>query len=472
MNESGYPMLRFRPRGSSQDPPALLTEVLPAAPRVGALPVAPPERAPVSEPQRQLIGRTVDRLARQLGPTFDREVRDAERLHTYVASALAAILDEERITLPDDELQRLQRLVEAEMVGFGPLHELLADETISEIMVNGPQLVFVERAGRLQRAAVQFNDDAHVRRIIDRIVAPLGRRVNESSPMVDARLPDGSRVNVIVPPLILNGPTITIRKFASTPLTPDDLVRFGSLSAEAMAFLRACVLGHTNVVVTGGTGTGKTTLLNVLSSFIPDDERIITIENAAELQLQQEHVLTLESRPANIEGKNEVTIRDLVINALRMRPNRIVIGECRSGETLDMLQAMNTGHDGSMTTIHANNPRDAMGRLETMVLMSGMQLPTKAIRGQIAAALQLVVHVDRSPDGSRRVSKICEVTGMEGDVITMSDIFVFRQDGVQNGRVVGQLAPTGIRPRLLAQLARQDITVPTTTFGFAPAARS
>ncbi len=388
-----------------------------------------------------------------------------------MTSAIAAILDEERITLSDAEHQQVHRMVEAELVGFGPLQELLADETISEIMVNGPQRVFVERSGRLQRCTVQFNDDAHVRRIIDRIVAPLGRRVNESSPMVDARLPDGSRVNVIVPPLILNGPTLTIRKFASTPLTPDDLVRFGSLSAEAMAFLRACVLGHTNVVVTGGTGTGKTTLLNVLSSFIPDDERIITIENAAELQLQQEHVLTLESRPANIEGKNEVTIRDLVINALRMRPNRIVIGECRSGETLDMLQAMNTGHDGSMTTIHANNPRDAMGRLETMVLMSGMQLPTKAIRGQIAAALQLVVHVDRFPDGSRRVSKICEVTGMEGDVITMSDIFVFRQDGVQHGRVVGHLAPTGIRPRLLAQLARKDITVPTTTFGFAPAAR-
>ncbi len=465
-------MLRFRPRVSSAEQLPPLAEAIPLEAQSVLARVAPrPEPEAVPQDHRQLVGRAVDRIARQMGPHFDREVRDAERLRVHIAGAVAALVEEEQVTFPDQELERVQRMVQAEVAGLGPIEELLADETISEIMVNGPKLVFVERRGRLQRATVQFDDDAHVRRIIDRIVAPLGRRVNESSPMVDARLPDGSRVNVIIPPLVLNGPSLTIRKFADTPLTPEDLVRFGSLSAEAMEFLRACVVGRTNVIVTGGTGTGKTTLLNVLSSFIPDDERIITIENAAELQLQQEHVLTLESRPANIEGKNEVTIRDLVINALRMRQNRIVVGECRSGETLDMLQAMNTGHDGSMTTIHANNPRDAIGRLETMVLMSGMQLPVKAIREQIGAAIQIVVHVDRFTDGSRRVSKICEVTGMEGDVITMSDIFVFRQDGVQDGRVVGRLAPTGIRPRLLTQLARQDITLPASTFGFAAAGR-
>jgi pilus assembly protein CpaF len=318
---------------------------------------------------------------------------------------------------------------------------------------------------------MRFNDDAHVRRVIDRIVAPLGRRISESTPMVDARLPDGSRVNVVIPPIALNGPTITIRKFSQTPLTAEDLVRFGAMTPEAMEFLQACVKGRMNVVVSGGTGAGKTTLLNVLSSFIPDDERIITIENAAELQLQQRHVVTLESRPANIEGRNEISIRDLVVNSLRMRPNRIVVGECRSGETLDMLQAMNTGHDGSMTTLHANSPRDAIGRLETMVLMSGMDLPVRAIREQIAGAINVLVQVDRFMDGSRRISKIVEVTGMEGDVVTMSDIFVFRQEGVQNNRIIGRLVPTGIRPRLLEQLKRFDIHLPVTTFGFAPVGR-
>jgi pilus assembly protein CpaF len=425
----------------------------------------------VTEEQRALVGRVQERLLKQIESRFEAEVRDTERLQRHIANAVNAVLEEDGSVVPERERLRLQRMVQAEVIGLGPLEELLADETVTEIMVNGPNEVFVEREGTLHESSLRFNDDAHVRRVIDRIVAPIGRRISESTPMVDARLPDGSRVNVVIPPIALNGPTITIRKFSQTPLTHEDLIRYGAITAEAMEFLKACVQGRMNVVVTGGTGAGKTTLLNVLSSFIPDTERIITIENAAELQLQQRHVVTLESRPANIEGKGEVTIRDLVVNSLRMRPNRIVVGECRSGEALDMLQAMNTGHDGSMTTIHANNPRDAVGRLETMVLMSGMELPVRAIREQIASAINVMVHVDRFPDGSRRISKICEVTGMEGDVITMSDLFVFRQDGVQANRVVGKLMPTGIRPRLLEQLRRFEINVPATTFGFAPMGR-
>lgn len=428
--------------------------------------IAPPEFKPLTEEQRQVVGKVQDRLLRRIDQRFEQEVRDVERLKRHIAEAVSQIIEEEGMVLPQSEVQRLQKRVLADVVGLGPLEELLADASITEIMVNGPHEIFVERQGVIEECPVQFVDDQHVRRVIERIVAPLGRRVNESSPMVDARLPDGSRVNIVIPPIALNGPTITIRKFSQTPLTSYDLVHMGACPLEVMEFLRICVLGHVNMVVTGGTGAGKTTLLNVLSSFIPDNERIITIENAAELQLQQRHVVTLESRPANIEGKGEITIRDLVVNALRMRPNRIVVGECRSGETLDMLQAMNTGHDGSLTTIHANSPRDALGRLETMVLMSGMDLPVRAIREQVASAINLIVHVDRFTDGTRRVSKVCEVTGMEGDVITMSDVFTWRQEGVQNGRILGHLAPTGIRPRLLEGLKRYDLSVPTTTFGF------
>ncbi|HEX6288173.1 MAG TPA: CpaF family protein [Herpetosiphonaceae bacterium] len=426
----------------------------------------PHEQSTISEEERALVGRVQERLLRQIESRFEAEVRDVERLQRHIANAVNAVLEEDNAVLPERERKRLQRMVQAEVIGLGPLEEMLADDSITEIMVNGPSEVFIERDGVLHESPIRFNDDAHVRRVIDRIVAPLGRRVNESTPMVDARLPDGSRVNIVIPPIALNGPTITIRKFSQVPLTSADLVRFGAVTAEAMEFLRACVHGRMNVVVTGGTGAGKTTLLNVLSSFIPDQERIITIENAAELQLQQRHVVTLESRPSNIEGKGEVTIRDLVVNALRMRPNRIVVGECRSGEALDMLQAMNTGHDGSMTTIHANNPRDALHRIETMVLMSGMELPVRAIREQISSAINIMVHVDRYMDGSRRVSRICEVTGMEGDTVTMSDLFVFRQEGVRDGRVLGKLVPTGIRPRILEQLQRFNITVPTSTFGF------
>jgi pilus assembly protein CpaF len=302
-------------------------------------------------------------------------------------------------------------------------------------------------------------------RVIDRIVSPLGRRIDESSPTVDARLPDGSRVNAVIPPIALNGPTVTIRKFSQDPFTVEDLIRFGTFTAEMATFLKACVEARLNIVVSGGTGSGKTTMLNVLSSFIPDDERIVTIENAAELQLRQDHVVRLESRPPNIEGKGEVSIRDLVINSLRMRPERIVVGECRGGEALDMLQAMNTGHDGSMTTAHANSPRDTLSRLETMCLMAGMDLPVRAIREQIASAVDLIVQQDRLKDGTRKITNVTEVQGMEGDVIVLQDIFVFQQTGVENGKIVGRMKPTGIRPKFIHRFEVHNIYLPPNIFG-------
>lgn len=340
-----------------------------------------------------------------------------------------------------------------EIFGFGPITRLLNDSRITEVMVNGPDSIFVEMEGKIRSVPVKFRDDRHVYHTIDKIIAPLGRRVDESSPMVDARLPDGSRVNIIIPPLAITGPTITIRKFATDPFTLDDLITFGTLSLEMASFFKSSVRGRMNIIVSGGTGSGKTTLLNVLSSFIPHDERIVTIEDAAELQLQQDHVISLESRPSNIEGKGKITIRDLVVNSLRMRPDRIIVGEVRSNETLDMLQAMNTGHDGSITTVHANTPRDSLSRLETMVHMSGVELPSKAIREQVSAALQLIIQVTRFPDGSRKISKVSEITGMEGDTITLQDIYVFQQDGYdQKGRVVGRHVPTGVVPSYLDRL--------------------
>jgi pilus assembly protein CpaF len=350
------------------------------------------------------------------------------------------------------------------LLGFGPLDDLLADPSISEIMVNGPRQIWIERGGKLIESNSHFVDNEHVRRIIDRIIAPIGRRCDETSPMVDGRLPDGSRVNIIIPPLCLNGPTLTIRKFSKKPLRAQDLIARGSATAELVEFLRACVVGRVNVVVAGGTGTGKTTMLNVLSSFIPEDERIITIENAAEIQLQQRHVVTLESRPPNVEGKGEISMRDLVINSLRMRPDRIVVGECRSGETLDMLQAMNTGHDGSMTTLHANTPRDAIRRMETMVLMSGMDLPMRAIREQIASAVHLIVQLERMQDGSRRITQVSEVVGLETDVVSMADLFVFQHQGVQDGKIVGRIVSTGIRPRFMERLKQYGINLPASIF--------
>ena len=354
----------------------------------------------------------------------------------------------------------LEQDVFNESMRLGPLEDLLEDDTVSEIMVNGPDKVYVERNGRLELSPQQFTDEASVMAVIERIVSPLGRRIDESQPYVDARLPDGSRVNAIIPPLALSGPTITIRKFAKEALTAEDFIRFGTWNQAAADFMRLCVEMRKNIIVAGGTGSGKTTLLNLLSGFIPARERIVTIEDAAELRLQQPHVVRLESRPANIEGKGAVTIRDLVRNSLRMRPDRIIVGECRGGEALDMLQAMNTGHDGSLTTVHANSPRDVISRLETMVLMSGMELPSKAIRDQIASAVDIIIHEARLSDGSRRVMAISEVTGMEGSQIVMQDIFVFEQTGIDGkGRIVGKFKPTGLVPSFFDDLAARGINV-------------
>ncbi len=407
--------------------------------------------------------RIQNRLLAEIDPSMDLSRKNEVRAH--IEELFAAILAEENMVLARAERQRLFDQIVAEIQGFGPLEPLLADETVTEIMVNGPKNIFVERKGNITRANVAFEDDDHVMRVLDRIVAPLGRRIDESSPLVDARLPDGSRVNAVIRPISLVGPTITIRKFFKKPLTIEDLIRFGSMTKEIAEFLRACVMARLNIVVSGGTGSGKTTLLNVLSSFIPNDERIVTIENAAELQLRQEHVVTLESRPPNIEGKGAVTIQDLVVNSLRMRPDRIVVGECRSGEALDMLQAMNTGHDGSLTTLHSNSPRDTIARLEVMCLMAGMDLPVRAIREQIASAIDMICHQERLRDGTRKIVKISEVQGMEGDMITMSDIFEFEQTGVEGGKIVGRIRPTGIRPKFTDRIEAAGIYLPPSIFG-------
>ena len=393
------------------------------------------------------------------------DVTRTDEVRRTIQNLFEQILTEENIVLSRPERARLFEQISAEILGFGPLQSLLEDDTITEIMVNGPKNVYIERKGKVHRVPITFESNDHVMRIIDRIVAPLGRRIDESSPYVDARLPDGSRVNAVIPPISLVGPVLTIRKFSKNPITVDQMIQFGSVSAEAVQFLKACVEARLNIIISGGTGSGKTTLLNVLSSFIPSDERIITIENAAELQLRQEHVVTLESRPPNIEGRGEITIRDLVMNSLRMRPERIIVGECRGGETLDMLQAMNTGHDGSMTTAHANTPRDALARIETMCLMAGMDLPVRAIREQVASAVDVICQQERMRDGTRKVTTITEVSGMEGDVITMTDIFVFEQTGTENGRIVGRLRPTGLRPKFMDKIEAAGIHLPPSIFG-------
>ncbi len=407
--------------------------------------------------------RVQNRLLSELEPSMDLTKKNEVRSH--IEELFNAILAEESMVLARQERQRLFESIVAEILGFGPLEPLLADETITEIMVNGPKNIFVERRGQITRANVSFEDDDHVMRILDRIVAPLGRRIDESSPLVDARLPDGSRVNAVIRPISLVGPTITIRKFFKKPLTVEDLIKFGSISKEIVEFLRACIIARMNMIVSGGTGSGKTTLLNVLSGFIPNDERIVTVENAAELQLRQEHVVTLESRPPNIEGKGAISIQDLVVNCLRMRPDRIIVGECRGGEALDMLQAMNTGHDGSLTTAHSNSPRDTISRLEVMCLMAGMDLPIRAIREQIASAVDVVCHQERLRDGTRKVTKVTEVQGMEGDMITMSDIFEFEQTGVEGGKIVGRIRPTGIRPKFTDRIEAAGIYLPPSVFG-------
>jgi pilus assembly protein CpaF len=375
-------------------------------------------------------------------------------------------LEEANLVVSRIERIRMMDMIVADILGYGPIQPLLERDDITEVIVNGPNQVYVEQGGKLFLTGINFMDDKHIMQVIERIVTPIGRRVDEASPMVDARLPDGSRVNAIIPPLTLVGPCVTIRKFRKTPFSVNDLVNFGSLSRETADFLQACVHAKFNLIVSGGTGSGKTTLLNVLSAFIPDDERIVTIEDAAELQLQQPHVVRLEKRPANIEGKGEVTIRDLVVNSLRMRPDRIIVGEVRRGEALDMLQAMNTGHEGSLTTIHSNGARDTLNRIETMVLMSGIELPSRAIRQQIASAIDMIVHVERMRDGVRRVVQCAEVLGMEGDTIIMQDLFTFVQTGIDDkGKIVGSLKPTGLRPRKSEKFDLAGLTLPPSVFG-------
>ncbi len=410
-----------------------------------------------------LKNRIQQRLIAELDPGMD--ITQTAEVRATIQEMFEAMLAEESIVLTRNERRRLFEQIVAEILGYGPLEQFLNTPGITEVMVNGPKNVFVEQSGKLSRTNVTFEDNDHLLRIIDRIVAPLGRRIDEGSPMVDARLPDGSRVNAVVPPIALHGAALTIRIFSKIPFTVENLIEFGSITPEAVEFLKACVISKLNILISGGTGSGKTTLLNIMSSFIPDGERIVTIENAAELQLRQDHVVTLESREANVEGRGAVTIRDLVINSLRMRPDRIVVGEVRGGEALDMLQAMNTGHDGSMTTGHANNTRDMLARLETMVLMAGMDLPHRAIREQIAAAVHLVVHQDRMRDGTRKVTSISEIQGMEGDIITTSEIFRFEQTNIENGKVIGRLRPTGLRPKFMWKIQESGIMLPPSIFG-------
>jgi pilus assembly protein CpaF len=378
--------------------------------------------------------------------------------------AIDFIKDDETFRGAVDRKKVIDELIN-DLTGFGPINPLLLDENVTEVMVNGPNQVYAEQKGKLILTPIQFRDDEHVLNVIEKICAPIGRRIDESSPMVDARLPDGSRVNAIIPPLSLIGPTITIRKFSKDPYTIENLIDFGTVTREMAVFIEACVKAHLNIFVSGGTGSGKTTTLNVLSSFIPGDERIITIEDAAELQLWQEHVISLESRPPNIEGKGAISIRDLVRNSLRMRPDRIVIGEVRGGEALDMLQAMNTGHDGSLATGHSNSPRDMIARLETMVLLGGVDLPVKAIREQIAGAVDVIIQQARLKDGTRRITHITEVQGLEGDVIVLQDIFEYKQEGVdENGKIIGRLVPTGVRPKFFERLEQSGIHIPPSVF--------
>lgn len=386
--------------------------------------------------------------------------RDSEQSEA-VRQVIDEVVEAEAAGIIRPERLKIAQELYDEVMGYGPLEILLNDDKISEIMVNGPHHVYIERGGKLEISEVTFRDNEHVMNIIDRIVSSIGRHIDEASPMVDARLADGSRVNAVIPPLSLVGPVITIRKFSKKPMTAQDILKFGSASSKMLSFLEACVKGRLNIIVSGGTGSGKTTLLNVLSAYIPENERIVTIEDAAELQLRQQHVITLESRPANLEGRGQITIRDLVRNALRMRPDRIIVGEVRSGETLDMLQAMNTGHDGSLTTAHANTPRDLLSRLETMVLMAGMELPIKAIREQISSAIDIVVQQSRMRDGTRKIINISEVVGMEGDIITMQEIFTYETDGQMdsNSKFKGRFKATGVRPACTEKIRNNGIGI-------------
>lgn len=426
-----------------------------------------------SEALNGLKERASNALYERLGSRITDSSLDEAELHQFVKDELKAVVDEEQVPLSQGERQRLTREIIDDVLGHGPLQRYLDDASVTEIMVNRADQIYVERNGHLFLTDTKFANEEALRKVIERIVTRIGRRIDESSPLVDARLADGSRVNAIIPPLAVNGASLTIRKFGREALTVQKLIEFGSLSPEMAELLQACVLARMNIIVSGGTGTGKTTMLNVLSSFIPATDRIVTIEDAVELQLQQDHVVRLESRPANIEGKGEVSIRDLVRNSLRMRPDRIVVGEVRGGESLDMLQAMNTGHDGSISTVHANSPRDAVARLETLVLMAGMDLPLRAIREQIASAVNLIVHISRLRDGTRRVTHITEVQGMEGDIVTLQDAFVFDYSaGIDaNGRFLGKPVPTGVRPRFTDRFEELGIRVSPAVFG-APTLRS
>lgn len=407
-----------------------------------------------------------EKVQSRLVEMADEDNMERDTIRDRINAIIEETAKEDNIPIHSRVKQKIAAETVDEVMGFGAITPYIKDESINEVMVNGPKQVYVEKNGKLEKTDTVFKDEDQIMRIIEKIISPLGRRIDESSPMVDARLPDGSRVNAIIAPLALNGPVLTIRKFSKDPYTIDDLVSFGTLSPKTAMFLKYCVRGRLNILVSGGTGSGKTTTLNVLSSFIPEDERIVTIEDAAELQLRQEHVVRLETRPPNIEGKGVVTVRDLVRNSLRMRPDRIIVGEVRTGEALDMLQAMNTGHDGSLTTGHANSPRDMLARLETMALMAGMEIPLKAIREQISSAVDLIIHQARFKDGSRKITHICEVQGMEGDVITLQDIFVFKSNGRDdNGKITGEFIYTGIKPKLVEKLEDAGIRISMELFG-------
>lgn len=421
-------------------------------------------RKTYTDPFGDLKDKIQSRIIEEISMEDSELSKDNEKLKKDIEEIIKESIEGENLIISRTEREKIREEILDETMGFGPITPLIRDSDVSEIMVNGPNQVYVEKKGKLTLTETRFKDNKHVQHVIEKIVAPLGRRIDESSPMVDARLPDGSRVNAIIPPLALNGPTLTIRKFSEDPFQISDLINFGTLSLQMAEFLKGCVEGKLNIIVSGGTGSGKTTSLNVISSFIPNDERIVTIEDAAELQLWQEHVVRLETRPPNIEGKGAITIRDLVKNSLRMRPDRIVVGEVRSGEALDMLQAMNTGHDGSLTTGHANSPRDMLSRLETMVLMAGMEIPIKAIREQIASAVDLIVQQSRLRDGSRKITHVTEVQGMEGDVIILQDLFRYEQGDANNGKNGGRFIFTGIKPKFLRKLEENKVNIPSHIF--------